>query len=199
MSIETFKSVHTRFKKLVLLTALLLPAVSERLLAQASPTATSPGPFISVGVTAAAFRTNYGEQNLGGIGAYADLNPHRDYGVEVEYQTLRFHAQQDIKQTTILAGPRIAYGSHRLVPYVKFLAGRGEFDFPFGYAVGHYFVMAPGGGVDYALNRRIRVRLQAEYQIWPKFTYGSLQPYGASVGVSYTFYRRRGWTDRSER
>jgi len=58
-------------------------------------------------------------------------------------------------------------------------------------------VMAPGAGVDYSLNRRIKIRLQAEYQIWPKFTYGSLQPYGVSTGISYTFYRGRGWTDRS--
>jgi hypothetical protein len=184
----------SRIQQLLLLAALLLPAANYSLHAQAAPTATGPGPYIALGGLGAIFKTNYGSQTLGGVGGYLDLNPHRDYGVEVEYQTLRFHAQADVKQTTWLVGPRISHGSGRFVPYGKFLVGRGRFDFPYGYAYGHYFVMAPGAGVDFQLNRRIKIRLiQAEYQIWPKFTFGSLQPYGISSGISFTLYHGKGW------
>jgi len=45
-------------------------------------------------------------------------------------------------------------------------------------------VVAPGGGVDYRLNNRIRLRLaDLEYQYWPQFTYGAMTSVGVSTGI----------------
>jgi hypothetical protein len=72
------------------------------------------------------------------------------------------------------------------VPYVKLLVGGGRLVFPYGFGPGNYFVVAPGSGVDLRLGQRVRLRLiDFEYQVWPGFTYGSLHPYGVSVGISY--------------
>ena len=45
-------------------------------------------------------------------------------------------------------------------------------------------VIAPGGGVDFRLNRRIHLRLaDFEYQFWPQAAYGTT-PAFSSIGVS---------------
>jgi len=55
--------------------------------------------------------------------------------------------------------------------------------------------MAPGGGLDYALNRRWKVRADYEFQIWPSavgipgIQTGSVHPNGVSVGISYRLFR----------
>jgi hypothetical protein len=75
------------------------------------------------------------------------------------------------------------------MPFVKVLAGIGHFEFPYRYATGNYFVIAPGAGVDFALNRRLKVRVvQLEYQSWPQFTYGNLHSYGISSGISVRIF-----------
>jgi hypothetical protein len=66
------------------------------------------------------------------------------------------------------------------------LSGGGRFDFPYGYAHGNYFVVAPGAGLDLRLGQKVRVRLiDMEYQVWPGFSIGSLHPYGISAGISF--------------
>ena len=67
---------------------------------------------------------------------------------------------------------------------MKALAGVGEFNFPYNYATGSYLVVAPGGGLDYRINRLIRIRVaDFEYQLWPQFTYGSMSSFGVSTGI----------------
>jgi hypothetical protein len=39
--------------------------------------------------------------------------------------------------------------------------------------------------VDIHLTERWSARADVEYQLWPQFTYGQLNPYGASVGLRY--------------
>jgi hypothetical protein len=46
--------------------------------------------------------------------------------------------------------------------------------------------MAPGGGMDYRVNQRLRLRLfDAEVQYWPGFTYGSATNLSVSAGIRY--------------
>ena len=182
----------SRIRKLALLVALIVPLLGHQLNAQAVPTATGPGGYVVAGATGSLFESNYGQYAVGGIGAYVDINPHRDYGIELEYKSFRYNQQAGIRQTTLLGGPRISHGSRPLVPYVKFMVGQGTFDFPYGYAQGKYLVLAPGAGIDYSVNRRIRIRLiQAEYQVWHQFTFGSYHPYGISSGISFQFLTGR--------
>ena len=67
--------------------------------------------------------------------------------------------------------------------------GVGFFNFPYNYAKGKYFVIAPGAGVNYNLTDNVKIRLvDVEYQNWPQFTFGNITPYGVSVGISYHFF-----------
>ena len=177
------------FAWLAVAAILIFNAATREASAQAVPTATGPGPYISVGGTLDYYKLNYGEHTVGGGSIYVDLHPHKTYGVEIEAKTFRFHQENGVRQSTLLAGPRYSIGSGRILPYVKVLAGIGRFQYPYGYATGNYFVLAPGAGVDFELNRRLKIRvLQFEYQSWPQFTYGNLHAYGISSGISVRIF-----------
>lgn len=152
---------------------------------QALPTATGPGSYTDIGVSGSYFNLNYGQRWVGGGSIYLDANLYHRYGAEIQYQTFRYNQENGVRQTTYLAGPRVSFRDYGLVPYVDLLVGRGDFDFPYGYAKGTYFVYAPGAGLDYDLTKKIKLRLiNVQYQEWPQFTFGNLHPYGASVGIS---------------
>ena len=178
-------------RPLFLLPCLLgLALIPQRLQAQAAPTATGPGTSVRVGGGVSLYQIEYGHQVLGGTHAWIDTSPYWRYGFEGEARWLRLHDEANTRQSTFLVGPRLALSPHRIQPYVKVLAGAGHMDFPFGYAHGTYFVVAAGGGVDFRLNQRLLVRaFDVEYQDWPQFSFGALQPYGVSFGVSYTVFR----------
>jgi hypothetical protein len=163
--------------------------------AQAAPTATGPGSYISVGLEASGFQQDYGQNHVGGEGLFVDANLFRRYGVEFEARRLNFHTEEDVKEQTYLGGVKYSALPRTLRPYVKLLAGRGTIDFPFHYAVGSYFVVAPAAGLDWHLREsRWNVRvLDFEYQLWPHFTYGELHPYGLSAGVSFEFFQPGGY------
>jgi hypothetical protein len=162
----------------------LFSATSGR--GQALPTATGPGSYTDIGVTGSYFSLNYGQRWVGGGSIYINANLYHRYGAEIQYQTLRYNQQAGMRQTTYLAGPRVSFRNYGLVPYVDVLFGRGEFDFPYGYAKGVYFVYAPGAGVDYDLTPKIKLRLiNVQYQKWTQFSFGDLHPYGASAGISF--------------
>ena len=153
--------------------------------AQAMPTATGPGSYVSVGGAFSDFAADYGSRTISGAAVYLDANPYWRYGIEAEARKITYpQAVED--QETLLAGPRWSFSRAHLVPYVKLLVGGGRFDFPYGYGHGDYFVIAPGAGVDLRLGERFRVRLiDVEYQDWPQFTFGAIQPYGISAGLSF--------------
>ena len=162
----------------------------QRAGAQAVYTATGPGTYISIGVTASAFQQDYGQRLIGGGTLFANANITRRIGLEAEVRDLAAHTSEDVKQQTYLAGPRFAVLARTWRPYVKLLAGRGDFAFPFHDAHGSYFVVAPGGGVDLRIpNSRFTIRaVDVEYQIWPDFTFGELHPYGVSTGISFQIF-----------
>jgi hypothetical protein len=174
-----------RLLRLWLLPLLALLSASA-LLAQALPTATGPGSYVAVGGGGSIFQTDYGQRNIGGLTAYADINPTWRYGIEAEARFLRFRTSEQLTETNYLIGPRVALRFGPLRPYVKFLVGDGKVTLPFHYAQGSFLTYAPGGGVEYMLGDRLAVRvLDVEYQLWPAFPYGKLRPYGISAGISF--------------
>lgn len=134
----------------------------------------------------------YGEHTVLGAGAFVDANLTWHYGIEGEATWSRWHEQSDTYATTYLIGPRYrfdALGSYRFAPYARFLIGAGSFNFPYSYGAGSYFVMAPGGGVDYHWKPRFDLRVcDFEYQIWPGFTFGSVSNLSVSAGLRYRIF-----------
>lgn len=154
--------------------------------AQAVAAASGPGEYVAVGGGVSGFETDYGHNRIAGGMVFVDVNPQWRVGFEGEARWLRWHSDEQVTESDYLGGVRVAlWKPGTLQPYVKFLAGAGEINLPFGYAHGGFLTYAPGAGLDLALNDRVAVRVvDFEYQHWPKFTYGALSPYGLSAGIS---------------
>lgn len=174
---------HRLLAAIVLSSPALLAAPAA---AQAVPTATGPGGRLSLGIAASGFQADFGKRYIGGGAVYVDANLTMHLGLEAEARRLQYNEEAGIRQTTYLAGPRLTLRPHAFSPYAKLLVGIGQFHFPYGYADGRYFVVAPGAGIDYRLRGSgIKLRLiDFEYQDWPQFTFGQLHPYGLSAGLS---------------
>jgi opacity protein-like surface antigen len=162
--------------------------------AQALPTATSPGAYLTIGGTYSEFKAKYPNTTLSGYGGYVDINFRRQLGLEFEGHYLKQGEVSGSYQTTYLVGPRLEFHRGRLAPYAKGLVGNGHLIFPYGYGYGNYLVLAPGGGLDVQVTERIKLRLvDFEYQVWPQFSLGEISPYGVSAGVSYEIFNPSGW------
>ena len=184
-------SVSTRRRNFLILSAAFLLCIfalsPEVAHAQATPTAIGPGSYVSLGLAASGFQQDYGQRYIGGETLFVDANIYRKIGAEFEMRRLNFHTSEDVKENTYMAGVRYTILPHHLRPYVKLLAGEGTFQFPFHYAHGSYFVVAPSAGLDWHIgSSRWTVRAaDFQYQIWPDFTFGQLHPYGITSGISY--------------
>ncbi|MDR3735054.1 MAG: hypothetical protein P4L10_05880 [Acidobacteriaceae bacterium] len=166
---------------------LLCPA---RAMAQEMPTETKLGASLIAGGGISEYQIDYGKRVLGGVHTYIDFNLASRYGFEAEGRWLFTNQSANVHASTKLIGPRVSlFRFHGIQPYAKLLVGSGHFNFPYNYAVGNYFVMAPGAGMDVELHHKIVVRLiDVEYQAWPQFTYGAIHPYGVSVGIAYRIF-----------
>lgn len=155
--------------------------------AQAVPTASGPGSFISVGGGISGFQADYGRQHIDGGFLYADSNPQWRIGFEGEARYLRYHNFEQVTESDYVGGLRVMIlRPRRFQPYIKMLAGVGRITLPFGYAHGSFLAYAPGTGLDIAVNDRFTIRaVDVECQHWPGFTYGALSPYGVSAGISF--------------
>ncbi len=173
---------------LLLLTLVVLGGLGAR--AQVAESADVGGVVVTVGAFGSYYEVGYGSRQMSGFGAFVDAEPKGRPGVEAEYRNLRWQQTADVHLSTYLIGPRYGFHDvHRFQPYVKVLVGDGEFSFPYGLAHGSYFVVAPGGGVDYHLNHRISFRVaDLEYQDWPQFTFGNLSSFGISSGIRIRVY-----------
>jgi len=162
--------------------------------AQEIPTEVRPGAFIAAGATFSDYQIDYGQNKLSGPSVFVDVHLTTHYGVEGEARWLVLNQAQNVHATTWLVGPRATFDPsvlHGVTPYVKLLVGDAHFNFPYNYATGEYFVLAPGAGVDLPIGHRLTIRLiDVEYQSWPQFTFGGLHPYGASIGLSYRILPR---------
>jgi hypothetical protein len=173
-------------RRLGLIFLILIVSLAGRAGAQARYAADGPGTYIQVGGSGSIFHTAYGQNDLGGAAYFADAHLYRRIGVEAEARTLNFHESLGAHQTTYLVGPQFLIMPRTFRPYVKLLAGRGEFYFPYGYAKGSYFAVAAGAGVDWRLGRgRFTLRLiDVEVQDWPGFSFGAIHPYGIGSGIA---------------
>jgi hypothetical protein len=161
----------------------------QQISAQASPTATAPGAYISVGGTSSLFQSGYGQRMLRGTGIFVDINPRRQVGIEAEGRWLQHDHLASTTQSTYLIGLRSQIRRGAFSPYVKTLVGLGYFNFPYSSAKGKYFVVAPGAGIDLSVSESLKIRLiDVEYQDWPQFTFGTINPYGVSFGFSYRIF-----------
>jgi hypothetical protein len=151
---------------------------------QVVPAADAGGFKLTVGATATGYSLQYGDRKMLGVAAIADVDTNRRIGIEGEAQWLMFHQTANVHTTTWLIGPRYHVTFGRFQPYVKGLVGFGQFNYPYNLGQDNDLVIAPGGGIDYRITRRVRLRLaDFEYQIWPQFHFGSLSSYGISSGI----------------
>jgi hypothetical protein len=173
--------------------ALLLAFLSGGLAkarAQSQESAIGGEQGMSVGGTINGTYLGYGKRWIGGAGASVDIGWNTRLGAEGEANFTFYRQFANTHSTTYLGGPRYTFhvlGSGlRFRPYAKCLVGVGDFNFPYNYGHGSYFVVAPGGGVDYRLTYRLRIRVaDFEYQYWPQFSFGSTQNYAITTGFRY--------------
>jgi hypothetical protein len=159
--------------------------------AQVVPSAYRDTIRLSAGGTASGYQLGYGDLKIGGASAFVDIDNLHHFGIEGEARWLRFHLADDQKgpaadehASTYLIGPRYSRYYGKFQPYAKVLVGLGQFNYPYNYAKESDLVVAPGGGFDYRLTRRIRFRaVDFEYQFWPQFNYGRMSSYGISTGL----------------
>jgi hypothetical protein len=166
------------------LLVLVALALGRTVFAQVVPPGDGGGLNIFAGATASGFSVQYGDRKMLGVAPFVDVDTRRAIGFEGEARWLDFHPTDNVHATTFFAGPRYHRSIGKFQVYGKGLVGIGEFNFPYNYAYGRYLVIAPGGGVDYSLTRRVRLRLaDGEYQYWPQFTFGPMSSYGVSTGL----------------
>jgi hypothetical protein len=153
--------------------------------AQVTQSAEKGGPVLSAGGTFSGYYVGFGQRKMAGPTAFVDFGSRAPLTFEAEVRWLDLNEIAGVHTTTYLGGPRYSFRQGgRLRPYAKVLLGDGEFSFPYGLAHGSYFVVAPGAGLEYQWNHRVYFRLiDAEYQYWNQFTYGSLPTYGVSSGL----------------
>jgi hypothetical protein len=156
---------------------------------QVAESANAGGVTLSVGGGVSGYYLQYGQIKNIGFTGFVDADSIRRFGIETEGRWLEYHSTADVHVETYLAGGRYHFNIGRWQPYAKGLCGLGRFHFPYNYADGSYFVVAPGGGVDYRLNRHWSVRVDGEYQYWPQFTFGAMSSGGLSVGARYFIFR----------
>jgi len=158
--------------------------------AQVAPTAFKSPISLTAGGMVSAFHPDYIPNKLAGVGVYVDLNLFHGIGLEAEGRWQRIHEAYGISQDNYLIGPRMKIlHVWRAQPYVKALGGFSNMKFEDNIAHGRFTTVAFGGGIDINLTRRWSVRaIDAEYQLWPSFLGGHLQPYGASAGIGYRIF-----------
>jgi hypothetical protein len=168
----------------------LAAASSTAAIAQVAPESYGGNQTVAVGGTVSGFRLDYGKRDLGGAGVFVDADLNDRIGLTGEANWLWLHQFADTHFSTYLAGPRLTFNNRgNFRPYIKGLVGGGLFNFPYNYAHGSYFVAAGGGGLDYHIAPRLRLRLvDFEYQYWPEFSFGAIKPYGVSVGIQYQLF-----------
>ncbi len=156
--------------------------------AQTVESANAGRAMLTVGAGASGYEVQYGQRKLLGVTGWIDAQSIRRLGLEGEVRILDWHQHANVHAETYLGGLRYHFNAGRTQPYVKVLAGLGKFNFPYNFATGRYFVVAPGGGIDYRLSHRFSVRADFEYQYWPQFTFGAMSSGGGTIGLRYRVF-----------
>jgi hypothetical protein len=194
-------------KKICLLTASSLLFASS-LAAQSAPSATSRAMSIHVGGGISTFNPDWGcvnasvftcwDRHLTGITAIADANHVvlSRLGVEAEARWLHWGGPGNgLVQSNYLVGPRYRLlRVDRFSAYGKGLLGESWMTIPGGYGSRRYFTFSLGPTAEYKVSKRLSVRADYEYEIWPQFAGIStlpnhkLTPNGFTFGATYKIY-----------
>jgi opacity protein-like surface antigen len=174
------------------LALLFLLGGASALYSQALPTASRTGD-VQIGAGYSIARPDYVQQTFPGFAAYADFDFRPHIGVEGEFhQVYSTNGDQSYEQTYAIGGRYFrTYGA--LVPYVKAMYGRGDFNYPFGQTALDYNLFAAGVGADFKLGPWLRVRGEYEFQKWSSFPNGGFTPQIVTIGAAYHFAGRPGY------
>ena len=154
-------------------------------------------PHLWAGVEGSDFNPDYNFYRVYGIGVYGDYYLKPKLGVEAEIRLLDLNKPRGLTQKTFLAGPTYTFlRYHRFSGYGKVLLGASTMTFPNNIGYGSYFAFEPGGGVEYRLAPRWKLRGEYDYQFWPSapgftspgFPSRGLTPAGYSGGLSYRIF-----------
>ncbi len=185
-------------------------------MAQSSESAIGGEASVSAGVEFSTFNPDWGCGNIAPLGCASQLygptavfnfDLHQKYGIEAEARWLHWHGSGGEVESNYLIGPRYRlYRMQRFTLWGKLGIGGGWITTPnypaAGSLKGSYFAYAPGATLAYRLNRKIDLRLDYEYQLWPSFagppsynpTTGKVEqhtsgltPTGLWGGVVYSF------------
>lgn len=153
--------------------------------AQVVPAGDKGGLFISAGGEGTGETLQYGDRKMTALTAFVDVDTRRRLGVEFEGRWLEWRQTANVHAETYSVGGRYHFDfGRRFQPYVKGLAGFGNFSYPYGLGTGRYLVITGGGGLDYFVNRRFTLRAaDFEYQDWPQFNFGNMTTASVSVGL----------------
>ena len=159
--------------------------------AQAVPAAEAGGTRMSAGGAVSGYELGYGQVKVVGASVFVDFDTKRHFGDEGEARWSDFHLSSgqkgpgaDETASTYLGGLRYSRYVGRFQPYAKALVGIGRFNYPYNFATETDLVVAPGGGTDFRLTRRVRWRVvDFEYQFWPQFQFGMMSSVGVSTGL----------------
>jgi hypothetical protein len=178
------------FTKHVLALSFLLGGATVAL-SQALPTASRTADAqIGGGYTIA--RPDYVPQTFQGFTAYGDFDFRLHIGVEAEFHQIYSTGGDQSFQRSYEIGGRYFRTYGPVVPYLKAMIGRGDFNYPHGNADLVYTLYAGGVGADVKLGPFLRVRAEYEFQKWTSFPNGGLVPQLVTFGVAYHFAGKAG-------
>lgn len=166
------------------LALVLLLAASPGLLAQALPTASRVADA-QVGAGFALGHSGYEPGTFRGFTAYAglDLRPH--LGAEVDFHQINSPAGNKSYQRSYEIGARYFRTYGALVPYLRAMYGRGDFNYPYGLTDLSYNLFSGAAGADLKLNNMLRLRVDYEYQTWISFPNGGLHPQLVTFAIAW--------------
>lgn len=182
--------------KLMLGVVLLL--ASQHSFGQVSPSGFERTVPLKVGVGYSNFDSDWNGR-ISGPSVWMDWHVNRTpsylngLAVEIEARDLHFGSPVSrLRYDTVAGGAIYSFRPHRnLRPYGQFLVGLGSVDFPrtpSGYSHDTRTITEPGGGIDWEIAARLRIRAGYEYQFWPDLFHGhALNPSGLTIGTSYDF------------
>lgn len=156
------------------------------LFGQAGPTASRAGDAqIGIGYTLG--NPDYGSQTFQGFAAYADFDFRPHLGVEAEFHQIDNTGSYQSYQRTYAVGARYLRTYGPLVPYVRAMIGRGDYEYPYAETIEGYTLYAGGAGADFKLGEYLRLRADYEFQKWASFPNSGLTPQLVTIGVAYHF------------
>ncbi len=160
---------------------------------QALPTA-SRRADLQVGVGFVYDKSNYNPTdllgdpiNLKGYAIYSTLDVRSHLGAEFVFHQANSGTGDQVYHRTYEIGPRYYRTYGRFEPYLKFMYGRGVFNFPYDGANLAYNLFSGGVGTDIRILPFINLRADYEYQDWLGFPAIALKPQLFTIGVAYHF------------